>query len=104
MPEDKIDPNETLQFKLFPKFAEYILKNKLRDFIKGQLKLMIEVDFPILKYYDLSIYTEEQLIDLSIPSYTDFLNAAIDNKLSKHLDEVIKRWEANQLPHITKDQ
>jgi PAS domain S-box-containing protein len=93
-----------LQFKLLPLFADHLLKNKLREFTEKQLDMMFEVDFPILKYYDLSIYTKEQLIDLSIPSYTDFLNAAINNKLKEFIDDAVKKWVANQLPNITRDQ
>ncbi|MBA2612062.1 MAG: PAS domain-containing protein [Bacteroidetes bacterium] len=93
-----------LQFKLFPAFAEFLLKNKIREFTEAQLNYMFEVDFPILKYYDLSIYTKDQLIDLSVPSDKEFLKAVIDNKLDHYLDDAIKKWETNQLPNITRDQ
>ncbi len=93
-----------LQFKLLPLFADHLLKNKLREFTEKQLDMMFEVDFPILKYYDLSIYSKSQLIDLSIPAYTDFLNAAINNKLQEFIGDAEKKWITNQLPNITHDQ
>ena len=93
-----------LQFKLLPLFADHLLKNKLREFTEKQLDMMFEVDFPILKYYDLSNYSKEQLIDLSLPAYTDFLNAAINNKLHDYITEAVKKWVTNQLPNITHDQ
>jgi PAS domain S-box-containing protein len=93
-----------LQFEHLPAFAEFLLKNKVREFSKVQLDLMFDVNLPILKKYDLSIYTKEQLIDLSLPSYTDFLTAAIENRLSQFIDKSIKTWETNQLPEITRDQ
>jgi PAS domain S-box-containing protein len=65
---------------------------------------MFRMDFPVLKYYDLSMYTEDQLIDLSIPPYTEFLKAMSENKLDEHLAEAIRKWETNQLPNITRDQ
>jgi PAS domain S-box-containing protein len=92
------------QFKFFPEFADFLLKNNLREFTKQQLRFMFEVDFPILKHYDFSIYTEEQLIELSLPTYSEFLNAVIENKLEANIDEAIKRWVTNQLTNITRDQ
>ena len=99
-----IQDTNKLEFKLLPEFAAYLLNNKIREFTKEQLDHMFKVDFPVLKYYDLSIYTEDQLIDLSIPSYKEFLTAAIENKLNNYLSDTIKKWEANQLPNITRDQ
>lgn len=97
-------PNNKLQFKLLPDFASYILNNKLVEFTKFQLDLMFKVDFPILKYYDLTIYTKEQLLEIYIPSYTAFLNSAIQNTLSETIDEAIKKWVTDQLPNMSKDQ
>ncbi len=93
-----------LQFKLLPLFADHLLKNKLREFTEKQLDLMFEVDFPILKYYDLNSYSRDQMIDLSIPAYSDFLNAAVNNKLHEFIGDAVKKWIANQLPNITRDQ
>lgn len=76
----------------------------MREFTNEQLDIMFAVDLPILKYYDLSQYTREQLIDLSIPAYTEFLIAALENKLEDYLHTALKRWETNQLPNITRDQ
>lgn len=96
--------NPSLQFKLLPGFADHILKNKLREFTNEQLSMMFKLDFPFQKNYDLNKHSEEQLIDLSIPSYTAFLNAAIENKLSDFIAATITEWKTNHLPIITKDQ
>lgn len=101
---ENITSVKKLQFKLLPLFAHYLLKNKLREFSEKQLDMLFEVDFPILKYYDLSIYSKEQLIDLSIPAYKEFLDAAANNKLHEYIDEAVKKWVTNQLPNITRDQ
>ncbi|MES2762620.1 MAG: PAS domain S-box protein [Bacteroidota bacterium] len=97
-------PHKNLEFIYLPKYATYLLNHKIREFTKEQLDTMFKVDFPILKYYDLSIYTEQQLIDLSIPAYSDFLNAAIENKLNDFITDSLKKWVADQLPNITRDQ
>ncbi|MES2516232.1 MAG: PAS domain S-box protein [Bacteroidota bacterium] len=93
-----------MNFVYLPDFAAYLLQHKIREFTRQQLDIMFQVDFPVLKYFDLDNYTEDELIDLSIPAYTDFLNAAIENKLSAFISETLKKWEANQLPNITRDQ
>ncbi len=103
MPDNK-NTNTKLQFKFLPDFAAYLLKNKLREFIKLQLDFMFNLDFPILKYYDLSTYTEEQLIELSTPSYTEFLNSVVKNTLNETLDEAIEKWTTDQLPNVSKDK
>lgn len=97
-------PNNKLQFKLLPDFASYILNNKLVEFTKFQLDLIFKVDFPILKYYDLTSYTKEQLLEILIPSYTAFLNSAIQNTLSETIHEAIKKWVTDQLPNMSKEQ
>ncbi len=96
--------NSEFQFKFLPDFASYLLKNKLREFVKFQLDLMFEKQVPVLKYYDLRGYKEEQLMELSLPSYTEFLNSVIQNTLDTSLNETIKKWVTNQLPNISKDQ
>jgi len=99
-----IENTSPLQFKLLPEFAEHLLKNKLKAFVKDQLNMMLNSDLPVLKSYDLANYSEEQLIDLLTPSYVEFLNAAIENKLSDFINDTIKKWETDQLPRIASDQ
>jgi PAS domain S-box-containing protein len=93
-----------LHFKLLPAFADHLLNHKIREFTKKSIDLALEVDFPILKFFDLSKYSEKELIDLSIPSYTQFLTAAIQNKLSDFVLEAVQKWETNQLPDISNQQ
>jgi PAS domain S-box-containing protein len=94
----------TLQFKIFPAFAEHLLNHKAREFARKSLELAVEADIPILKYFGLSKYSEEQLIELSIPAYTQFLTAAMHNQLSGFIEDAVVKWETNQLPDISKDQ
>lgn len=93
-----------LHFRYLPAFADFILKNKLKEFTAIQLDLMFEVDFPLLKLFDLSKYSRDELIELSIPSYTEYLQAAANNKLLEHLEKSIQKWESNQIPNINRDQ
>jgi PAS domain S-box-containing protein len=93
-----------LHFKLLPAYADHLLHHKIREFTKKSIDLALEVEFPILKYFDLSKYSEKELIDLSVPSYTQFLNAGIHNKLSDFILEAVQKWETNQLPDISNQQ
>ncbi len=100
---DNCTNNNKLHFKLLPDYATYLLNNKLREFVKIQLGLMIKMDVPILKYYDLR-GTEEQLVEQFLSSYTTFLTSVINNTLNITLNETLKKWVNNQLPNISKDQ
>src|SRR4051812_5379343 len=93
-----------LHFKLLPAYAEHLLHHKLREFTKKSIDLALAVDFPILKFFDLGKYSEKELIDLSLPSYTQFFTAAINNKLSDFILEAVQKWETNQLPDISNQQ
>ena len=102
--QKKIVSKAKLQFKILPLFANHLLTHKIREFTKTQLDMMFEMNFPLLKYYDLSIYTEEQLIDLSIPIYVDFLKATSQNNLDDFINTSIEKWITNQLPNVSRDQ
>lgn len=101
---DHINFKVDLQFRYLPAFANFILKHKLKEFTTIQLDLMFEVNFPLLKLIDLSQYTKEELIELSLPSYAEYLQAAADNTLLNHLEKSIKKWESNQIPNINREQ
>ncbi|MGZ4088846.1 MAG: PAS domain-containing sensor histidine kinase, partial [Bacteroidia bacterium] len=98
------DSPAKLQFKFFPAFSEYLLKNKLREFSKTRWEYTLSVNFPALKYYDLSAYTEEQILDLSMKSDEKFFGYAISNRLTEQINESVEKWVADQLPVITRDQ
>jgi PAS domain S-box-containing protein len=93
-----------LQFKILPAYADHLLNHKIREFTKKSIDLALEVDFPILKFFDLSKYSEEELINLSVPAYTQFLTAALHNKLSEFVVDAVEKWETNQLPDISNQQ
>jgi hypothetical protein len=104
MSNEEKPARHTLRFNHLPAFAGFLLKDRLREFTAVQLDLSFEVDFPILKQYTLSGYTRDQLIDLSIPVYRAFLEAAAENRLEQYIGKVISTWENDQLPEITRDQ
>lgn len=104
MPNNNTNRNSQLHFNFLPNFATYLLKNKLKEFIKFQLDLMFKINFPVHKYYHPGKYTEDQLIEISIPSYTEFLTSTIQNSLNETINETIKKWVTHQLPNISSDE
>jgi PAS domain S-box-containing protein len=95
-----IKKTEKLKFKYLPAFAEYIKEQRLIDFIKIQLRYSKELKLPLLRFFEKM--TEEQMIEISTPTTTEFLNSLINNTTKQHIEESQKRWLANQLPLIDK--
>lgn len=93
---------DKLVFHYLPAYARYIRENHLLDFIRFQLKGARELNTPLLKIFgDLP---DEQIIEASIPSHTEFLIAAENNKLRQLLKESIKKWVSNKLELVNRDE
>jgi PAS domain S-box-containing protein len=95
------EKNFELEFSRFPGLAGFIKANFLRDYIKDQLKYCLELDVPIMKFF--SSLTEEQLIEMSLPSTTEFLTAAEHNSLQGHIEKSIGNWVADQMEGLGRD-
>ncbi|HEY0679489.1 MAG TPA: PAS domain-containing protein [Chitinophagaceae bacterium] len=91
-----------LHFTYLPLFAKFILENKLGDFVTDQLQLSRELNLPLLSHF--SSMSEDELKDFSRKSATDFLNYLINNKAEEQIESARKRWLANQLPIVSKDE
>lgn len=102
--EIKKNSDVELHFAYLPDYADFILKAYLQEFTAFQLDITLKADFPLLKVIDLSNYSRDQLIELSIPSIQNFLTHARDNRLSEFIADAISKWESNQIPDISRDQ
>jgi len=91
-----------LVFKFLPDYAQFLLTNKLEEFIAEQIRLSHEVKIPLLKYF--VSFTDQELLELARKSNTEFLTALIENKMEDHLSISMKNWKDNRLPLITRDQ
>jgi PAS domain S-box-containing protein len=91
-----------LVFRHLPGFAGFLLKNHLVEYIKEQLRLSKELDLPLLR--QLSHIPEDQLLEISIPSHSEFLTSTIENRLKAHIDASSERWLNDQLGIIGRDQ
>jgi signal transduction histidine kinase len=93
---------QELKFKYLPAYAEYLLNNKLEDYVRHAVKNAIEMDIPILRFF--KHLTEEQMLEMSMKSTADFFNVIINNNIKEYVRESVKRWAENQLPSISRDQ
>jgi PAS domain S-box-containing protein len=91
-----------LVFEHLPGFAAFLRDNHLVDYIKEQLQISKEVDLPLLR--QLSHISEDQLLEISIPSHSEFLTCAVENRLQQHIDESAQRWLNDQLGIVGREQ
>src|SRR5437868_4080924 len=97
-------PATRIVFTLLPRLADYILKNRLNEFAREQLHLTFSLNYPAIKLFDLSKYTDDQLMEMSLPAVRELLEYAAANKLSEHLEMVIGKWVNNELPQMSREQ
>lgn len=102
-------PEQTTEAKLptndlryLPGLAQYILGQKLEEFIRLQIHISTkEVQIPLLQFFtDLS---EEQLYSLSKQGAIKLLDALAANNTPAYINESIEQWQTNQLPMISKN-
>lgn len=92
---------ESLFFTYLPQYADYLLRNKVDQYVKEALALSKEMDLPLLKY--LAHIPEEALIAQSVQNAKIFLEGFKNNSVYEQLVENTEKWEANQLEIIEKD-
>jgi hypothetical protein len=91
---------DTFKFKYLPDYADYILKNKLKEFVTVGIRFCREVNLPLLK--SLSKFSEEELVIMSLDSNQKMLKALSNNSTYDLIQENIKQWEANAIKGIDK--
>ena len=95
-------PGAKLTFGYFPAFAAFIKNNYLIPYIQEQLLLSKAIDLPLLKYF--AGIPHDELISMSIPSNTEFLLYAEQNKLDDQINLGIDRWLSDQSTVIKRDE
>lgn len=91
---------EKLQFRFLPGFAEYLKNNKLEDYIRVQIRYSREVNLPLMRFFD--NLSDDQMMAISIPSTTAFLDSIINGTVKEHIEESNRKWLANRLDIIDK--
>lgn len=84
-----------------PAFAEYLLTQKLTEYVNEQLRLSRELDLPLLQH--LSSLSEEELYGMAKASIIEFLNYLAQNRAQEQINASIQNWQDNNLPMVDKD-
>lgn len=96
-----IDKNK-FRFEYLPAYAEYLIKNKLEEFVLVNIRYCREVDLPMLK--PLAKFSENELVAISIASNTEMLQALVDRNVAELIETNISKWENNKLDVIDQSE
>jgi PAS domain S-box-containing protein len=91
-----------LDFKYLPDYADFLLKNKTREFTKEQLRIFRDLNVPLLKYF--SGFSDEELVEQGIKGTEDFLKFFKNNDISHYIQQSIQDWLSNRIPQMTREQ
>lgn len=94
--------HDNFTLKYLPEFADYLLSNKVTEFVTVGIRFSREADLPMLK--PLSKYSEDELVALSIESNKEMLTALSTNKLGALVEANSQKWISNSLVVIDKDE
>ena len=84
--------------KHLPAYADYLLKNHLREYAEQTIHFSRELNLPLLKA--LEGMSTEKMILLSMETSKDFLTYLAQNKAEEQIEAALIRWIKNQLPAI----
>lgn len=93
---------EVFNFKYLPQFADYLLKNKLEEFVTVGIRFAREVDLPMLK--PLAKLPEKELVALSLESNKQILTALKNGTIADFIEMNISNWVDNKLGLIDKNE
>lgn len=87
-------------FKHLPKYASFLLSEKLDAFTREQMLMNIEANVPLFKL--LSHLSQDELFQISKPNQAEFLSKLQNNNAVEHIKTSTGRWLSDQLPLIGK--
>lgn len=89
---------EKLDFTLFPDYAGFLLREKLKEFSAAMLKISREEKIPVLNYFE--TLSEEQIVSVSIETSKEILWYLAENKAWDYIIINQQNWAENQLPYL----
>lgn len=89
-------------FVYLPSFARYLLENKLDEYAEVQVRLLEEVDIPMMKFF--RNLSSPELFELIKKSTSEFLTFLSENKAMEQITHSMQQWKTNQLPVIKKNE
>jgi len=90
------------KFQYLPEYADFILKNKLEEFVTVGIRFCREVDLPLLK--PLAKLSEKELVSLSIESNRQILSSLASNRVGDLIETNVNNWVKNKIDIIDKNQ
>jgi PAS domain S-box-containing protein len=87
-------------YRYLPDFCRFLLEERLDDFCLEQLRISRQLDLPILRR--LQHFSDEQLLEISRGSMTEYLTYLSGNKAAELIKVVLDRWLKDQLEVIGK--
>ena len=92
---------EVFNFTYLPDFADFILKNKMEEFVTVGIRFCREVNLPILK--PISRFSEQELVVLSIETNKKMLEAIINRKIPEHIRQGIHSYTTNSIGYLDRE-
>jgi len=93
MKKYRVDKNK-FRFQYLPVYAEWLLKNKLEEFVTVGIRFCREADLPILK--PLAKLPEKELVALSIESNKQMLQGLISGTICDLIENNVNDWVSNK--------
>jgi len=84
-----------------PGFAQYILSEKLNEYVQKQLDYSYELEIPLLKFF--LKMPEEQRFEIGKKTSTEFLTYLAHNKADEQISSSMQQWKTDQLPMIDRE-
>jgi two-component system sensor kinase FixL len=91
-----------LHLKYLPKYAAFLLKDHVGDFVTELIRLSRAEDVPLLRYF--SDMSDEKLVELGLESNKQMLTLLSGNKPTEFIEQSTKDFIANQLPIISREE
>ncbi len=93
---------DKLFFTYLPGFAEFILKNKLEEYSREQLKYSFEEEVPLMKF--LAHLSEDELLALAIEGSREFLTVLAENRSREYIEKSSADFIKNRINIIEREQ
>jgi len=87
--------SEIFKFRYIPDFSNYILNQKLEEFVTVGIRFCREVDLPMMR--SLARLSEKQLTELSLDSTREMLMALADNDVGPIIRRNINNFISNEI-------
>lgn len=83
------------RFQYLPDYANFLLQNKLTEFVTVGIRFCRELDLPMMR--PLSKIPEKQLIELSKDSNTEILTGLAENNITPFIEKNLKNFVDNNI-------